>query len=168
MKKENIYIIFVVAFLILLIFSKGQAQQTQQSDLQINEVLNFSDEKVKSTRTVYVLLAEKDFTLNNLKYLFKVLADKYSSTQILTIKVFSDNEILKKNAQFDNLGFSISFDSTEDGRNAEELFYQKYLPKLKGYSSEYYRNSNSEYFIYTIKKDDSSFVCVTIKESPEK
>lgn len=164
MKNLSYYLFCCVLLVASITCVNGQTPSVCGVDFEIKEVLNSSDGKgFFGSRKIYILLDENDFSRQNLERLFKFLTSKYSSPNVLTIKIFTDLESLNKMIDYDNPGVFIDFPNDEAGIRAYKQYDEQRYPKPKGFYAAYYRDVHSEYFIYSSKKDENDLICVTIE-----
>ena len=144
---------------------KAQIIPASDVNFEIKVVSNsLSGQGVYCSREVYILLAEKDFSSQNLERLFTFMANKYSTPKVLTIKIFTNLESLNKMIDYDNPGVFVDFPNNEAGIQAYKQFDEQRYPKPKGFYAAYYRDLHSEFFIYNPKKDEDDIIIrVTIK-----
>jgi hypothetical protein len=148
-------------------FSNAQTLPKQDSELkfQYKEIHNSWNGKVLGSRNIYILLDKENFTLKNLEQMFKSLSNKYPAPKLLTVKVFSDAESLKKMVNYDNPGFSISFVDDEIGKQAQKKFDEERYPKNESDYAEFFRNIELEFFDYYSKDNINKCVRIDLSNS---
>ena len=166
MKVVIFFLKLIISFFVFTSFLNGQVSLSPDAAItfKVNEVLNSSSGNTAfDSRRIYILLEEKDFTIENLKRMFEFLSNKYPVPKLLNIKVFSDSKRLKQMIDYDNPGFSISFADTKAGKKAQKKFDEERYPKLKGFYAEYYKDAESESFDYNPVKDVNKLVRIKLK-----
>lgn len=111
---------------------------------------------------LYVLLEERHFSRSNLRKLFDYYSGLYDDRD-LSVSVFSDKEMLLwyERGTRANYGYVV----TEEGRKAEQEFYEKAFPPPTGYFSAFYvKNGLQESFRFNPLKTKSPFVYVTFRD----
>lgn len=110
---------------------------------------------------IYIFLEEKYFSRGNLEKLFAYISKSYPNNP-LGVTVFSDKEILMKQINWDKMG--IYHTDNRDATPARKEFFDKYMPPETGYFRAFYsRNSSTEYFRYSPKKEGIRLITVTLR-----
>lgn len=167
MFKISKWYCFCICLLLVCPFSlNGQTSNSSDNSTLFNEkiVLDKISEHLEKRRSLFILMDEKYFNLENLHKLFTKYKELYPEPYNLKIVVYSDLAMLQRLIKFESLPWVIEFSKDEKGRAAEKEFYEKYYPLPKRYfRANYNRYGSFELFDYSPLKESPVMIRVTLK-----
>jgi len=169
-QKEIAAKFFLILLTLIPLGIKGQeltkAETFPAVEVVRNKINSGGESGIKS-RYLYLLIGEKDFSLDNIQRIFKKYKKIYDHPYNLHINLYSDKEMLQRMIKFNSQRVFIEFADNEKGRAAAQEFYEKYypLPLPTGYfRAEYSRYGSFEYFNYSPAKEKAEMVRISLKK----
>lgn len=171
MKKNNFikFVFSLIVFFSLCNYIQGQTDSARKFENLIKkETTKLTEHGKYSSRNLYVLLDEKDYSIENLEHLGQFYSNKFSLPKILSIQFFTDLKSLEIMISKDFPTVLVTFGNDEIGRKAEKEFYEKYYPKPKGFYASYLRHflNKNDTILYNEKKDSDNYIKLEIKKEP--